>query len=138
MRTHTYQPPLEFALQRPMEEGSYSALKLLLPGPPNGDSEDEAFFYKRNGSILGYFNRCMHRPLPMDLADGKFLDTEGFVICRVHGARYELETGLPAFGPAISGLFRILCEEKGSTLRILGWEKAERESGDLLREYRTS
>lgn len=121
---HTYEPPLEIRLERPLVAGGPVAFTVRLPAPPNGDRDDQAFFYRlAGGEVVGYFNRCTHITIPLDYDDGKFLDGQGFIMCRVHGARYELETGLRCFGPARTNLTRILVEEDGGTLRIMGWEK---------------
>ena len=124
---HHYDPPIEMELaelQQPLEAGASTALRLMLPEPPNGDQQDQAFFYRlESGRIVGDFNRCTHITIPLDFDDGNFLDKMGFVMCRVHGARYDLETGERCAGPARGNLTRILCEEVEGRLRILGWEK---------------
>ena len=121
---HRYDPPLVIALERPLLAGDAVAFTTRLPHPPNGDREDQAFFYRlESGEIVGYFNRCTHITIPLDYDDGKFLDGQGYIMCRVHGARYELESGLRCAGPARTHLTRILLEELESALRILGWQK---------------
>lgn len=124
---HRYDPPLEFNLEQPLTPGDARAFMARLPNPPNGDEFDQAFFYRLgDGEIVGYFNRCTHVSIPLDYDDGLFLDTAGFIMCRVHGARYELETGLRCFGPARTNLTRILIDQAHSdpaVLRVLGWEK---------------
>ncbi|MCR9144328.1 MAG: Rieske (2Fe-2S) protein [bacterium] len=124
--SHRYEPPLDIALERPLVAGESVAFVTRLPHPPNGDKADQAFFYRlTDGRVVGYFNRCTHITIPLDYDDGKFLDPQGFIMCRVHGARYELETGLRCTGPATTNLTRILVEEieDGRSLRITGWEK---------------
>jgi nitrite reductase/ring-hydroxylating ferredoxin subunit len=121
---HRYDPPIELIPDAPLRAGDPVAFRAMLPEPPNGDSRDEAFFYRMpDGKIVGYFNRCTHVTIPMDFDDGRFLDSMGFIMCRVHGARYELESGLRCFGPARANLTRVICEEHGVVLKILGWEK---------------
>ncbi|MEQ9365512.1 MAG: Rieske 2Fe-2S domain-containing protein [Leptospirales bacterium] len=121
---HRYEPPIEIPLVRPLIAGDRVAFTARLPEPPNGDREDQAFFYRlTGGEIVGYFNRCTHITIPLDYDDGEFLDRDGFIMCRVHGARYELESGLRCAGPARTNLTRILVEEDGLTLRVLGWQK---------------
>ncbi len=136
-RSHTYDPPIRITDYAPLKRrtknddsgegppaGGLTAFKTSLPNPPNGDELDEAFFYRLlDGRIVGYFNRCTHVNIPMDYDDGNFLDREGFILCSVHGARFDLETGDPVFGPGRGPLTRIRCEEDEETLVVLGWEK---------------
>lgn len=119
-----YDPPLHFQLEQPLRPDDPIALRLTLPDPPNGDQSDEAFFYLlRDGSVVGYFNRCAHIQAPMDFGDGRFLDPAGFVLCRLHGARYDLSSGEACAGPARGHLVRVRCRLEGGELIVLGWEK---------------
>ena len=131
MLQHTYDPPLVFPLsaELPVPGDGTRALILKLPRPPIEADEDEAFFYQLPDGPVGYFNRCTHIPVPMDMGDGEFLEPEGTVMCRVHGARFELESGAVCRPPARSGLTRVLCETRDDTLVIHGWQR--------VLEYRT-
>ncbi|MBI40108.1 MAG: hypothetical protein CMF59_10940 [Leptospiraceae bacterium] len=105
VRKHLYENPV------PVEElvpEHPSSLVIRLPQPPNGDAEDLAFLYRIKGKTVGFFNRCGHVRLPMDLDDGKFFDLEGMIICRVHGARFDEEHGNCLMGPAYTGLYRLI------------------------------
>ena len=122
-RSHNYDPPIRvpgaLAIER---EGR--ALKVALPHPPNGDREDEAFVLRlADGRLVGFFNRCAHVTVPMDYADGEFLDSTGLIMCRVHGARYDPETGAPVLGPGRGPLTRLFLEEDGDEVVIRGWER---------------
>lgn len=122
---HRYDPPIVLAPEAVLRAGERRAFTAMLPHPPNGDAEDQAFFYKLSDHrIAAYFNRCTHVSIPMDFDDGEFLDNNGFIMCRLHGARYELETGLRCLGPARTNLTRIVCEEDDEgRLIVYGWEK---------------
>lgn len=87
-----------------------AVLRIDLPEPPGGDPTDQAFLYRLNGVYLGFFNRCGHIRLPMDLEDGRFFDPEGMIICRVHGARFDENQGHCLMGPASVGLYRLILE----------------------------
>ncbi len=128
---HRYSEPVLLEFDRPLAPGDETALTAMLPEPPNGDSEDQAFFYRlTSGEIVGFFNRCTHVTIPLDYDDGRFLDRDGYIMCRVHGARFELATGLRCAGPAATNLTRIDCEdvapaapENPLRLRVHGWHK---------------
>ncbi|MBX7058245.1 MAG: Rieske (2Fe-2S) protein [Leptospirales bacterium] len=128
---HRYDPELVFEAAG-LIAGSELALLLPLPDPPNGDREDEAFFYRLDERrVVGYFNRCTHIQAPMDFGDGRFLDPAGFILCRLHGARYELANGEACAGPARGNLARVLCQLQGTQLIVSGWQKirSDRNSG---------
>lgn len=126
---HSYAQPIVLEFDRALEAGDPIALTAMLPEPPNGDTEDQVFFYRLgSGQIVGFFNRCTHVTIPLDYDDGRFLDRDGYIMCRVHGARFELESGLRCAGPAATHLTRIDLEEDSAggdplRLRILGWHK---------------
>jgi nitrite reductase/ring-hydroxylating ferredoxin subunit len=52
------------------------------------------------GEIVAYVNACPHIGVELDLSPGKFLDRTGTrFICSMHGARFDLATGLCTDGP---------------------------------------
>lgn len=117
-----YQTPLEFEWKEP-ENGR--AFVLDLPQPPSGYETDQAFFYRtQEGRVVGYFNRCTHVNVPMDYDDAHFLDTNGWIMCRLHGARYDLATGEALMGPAMRPLAAVDFEMEGTMIRITGWRSA--------------
>lgn len=128
---HRYSEPVLLEFDRGLAVGDDTALTAMLPEPPNGDTEDQAFFYRlTSGEIVGFFNRCTHVTIPLDYDDGRFLDRDGYIVCRVHGARFELTTGLRCAGPAATNLTRIDFEEVEPAdpaaplrLRVTGWHK---------------
>ena len=122
-----YTPPLQFQLEQPLHVGDPVALRLDLPAPPNGDHSDQAFFYLlAEGQLVGYFNRCSHVSLPLDFDDGRMLDAEGLLICRVHGARFAPEDGAVLMGPAPCGLIRVQCRLLAADLlEVSGWNRPE-------------
>ncbi len=125
MLTWTYDPPLEIVLNEPLPEAMVdrAAFTARLPNPPNGDEADEAFFYRVQGTAVGYFNRCSHVAVPLDMGDRLFLEQGGLIMCRFHGALYELNSGAVCRPPARTGLTRVLCEERDGRLIVLGWKR---------------
>ena len=63
-----------------------------------------AFALRRDGRVVAYLNRCAHVPTEMDWQPGQFLDSERqFIVCSIHGATYEPETGRCVGGPCGRG-----------------------------------
>lgn len=125
-RRHSYDPPIVLlGAANLIFEGP--ALKARVPAPPNGDATDEVFVIRlQDGSLRGYFNRCTHVTVPMDYDDGAFFDGSGLIMCRVHGARYDPETGEAVLGPGRGSLTTLILEEQGDQILIHGWERIVR------------
>ena len=63
-----------------------------------------AFALRIEGRVVAYLNRCAHVPTEMDWQPGQFLDSERqFIVCSIHGATYEPETGRCVGGPCGRG-----------------------------------
>jgi nitrite reductase/ring-hydroxylating ferredoxin subunit len=63
-----------------------------------------AFALRFEGQVVSYLNRCVHVPTEMDWQDGEFLDMDKqFIMCSIHGAVYEPDTGRCAGGPCGRG-----------------------------------
>jgi nitrite reductase/ring-hydroxylating ferredoxin subunit len=70
-------------------------------------SLDGAFLVRlASGELRAYVNRCRHANLPLDWADGRFLDAQGLLACRAHGARYRPEDGHCIEGPCLGRQLR--------------------------------
>lgn len=62
--------------------------------------EVPAFVIRFDGQVYGYINRCQHVPVELDWQPGKLLDHEKrYLICSMHGALYQPQTGLCLAGP---------------------------------------
>lgn len=58
------------------------------------------FVIRYAGRLYAYVNACRHIPVEMDLADGHFFDlSRQFLVCSMHAAYYQPETGLCLGGP---------------------------------------
>ena len=63
-----------------------------------------AFALRYDGRLVAYLNRCSHVPTEMDWQEGHFLDADKrFIVCSIHGATYEPETGRCVGGPCGRG-----------------------------------
>jgi nitrite reductase/ring-hydroxylating ferredoxin subunit len=63
-----------------------------------------AFALRIDGRVVAYLNRCVHVPTEMDWQPGEFLDMDKrYILCSIHGAHYEPETGRCAAGPCGRG-----------------------------------
>lgn len=63
-----------------------------------------AFALRVDGRVVAYLNRCVHVPTEMDWQEGEFLDMDRrWIVCSIHGAHYEPETGRCAAGPCGRG-----------------------------------
>ncbi len=75
---------------------------------------EPAFAVRYRGRVHAYVNRCAHVAYELDFLPGKFFDSEGLLlICSVHGAVYEPDTGRCIGGPCFrSGLMPIPVVER--------------------------
>ena len=59
-----------------------------------------AFAMRFDGQVVAYLTRCLHVPTEMDWQPGEFLDSaREFIICSIHGATYEPQSGRCVGGP---------------------------------------
>lgn len=62
----------------------------------------EGFVLKKGEKYLAYRNLCRHLPITLDLQDNSFLSRDKKSIqCHMHGALYDLESGLCTAGPCV-------------------------------------
>jgi nitrite reductase/ring-hydroxylating ferredoxin subunit len=64
------------------------------------DGDAESLILHRDGdSVRGWFNVCPHAGRRLDWAPGKFLRSDGLLVCAAHGASFELGGGECVAGP---------------------------------------
>lgn len=57
---------------------------------------------RKGGKFYAYQNLCQHLPITLDLNDERFFNHEKTHLqCHMHGALYELETGVCTAGPCV-------------------------------------
>jgi nitrite reductase/ring-hydroxylating ferredoxin subunit len=72
----------------------------------------EGFVILWGGEYYAYRNLCPHWAVPMDRADERFvLPGTSFILCPMHGATFEIETGKCTSGPCEGdALDKLECE----------------------------
>lgn len=77
----------------------------------------KGFAVRRGKKYYAYHNLCKHLPVTLDLNDNSFFNHDKSLLqCQMHGALYEMESGLCVGGP---------CE--GAKLTPLPFEERETE-----------
>lgn len=62
--------------------------------------EAPAFAVRYQGNVYGWLNACRHQPAQLDWKDGEFFDVTGqHLVCSMHGALYQPDSGLCVAGP---------------------------------------
>lgn len=66
-----------------------------------GEGADSVIVIRRGDQVYAWTNICPHAGLPLSLPDGRALvHRDGHLICPVHGASFDVETGACNGGPA--------------------------------------
>lgn len=59
-----------------------------------------ALVFRYQGRVFAYHNSCRHIPVELDLTDGDVFDLTGhYLVCSMHGALYQPDSGLCIGGP---------------------------------------
>ena len=83
---------------------------------PRKDRKTEAFIVKSNSQYYAYLNLCRHWTVGLDFDDNDFFsEDKEFLICKNHGALYEVSTGICQGGPCGgAALYRVpVVEQEG-------------------------
>jgi nitrite reductase/ring-hydroxylating ferredoxin subunit len=68
-----------------------------------------AFALRHDGQVHAYLNRCAHIPTVLDWQPGRFMHQDRrYIICAMHGALYEPDSGLCISGPCRGGRLQSL------------------------------
>jgi nitrite reductase/ring-hydroxylating ferredoxin subunit len=66
----------------------------------SGDWPLRGLVVRRGAVVRAYVNHCPHAGFPLDAVPGSFLAPEApLILCRSHGALFEMDTGLCVSGP---------------------------------------
>ena len=72
-----------------------------------GDWPLSGFVVRRGAEVHAYVNRCPHAGHPLNLQPHDFLTLDrSLVLCRSHGALFEITTGLCVAGPCAGNSLR--------------------------------
>ncbi len=65
-----------------------------------GDWPLRGFVVRRGGGVHAYVNHCPHAGFPLNWSPDAFLAPQApLILCAMHGALFEIETGLCLSGP---------------------------------------
>jgi len=74
-----------------------------------GDWPLKGFVVRRGDSVHAYVNFCPHAGFPLNWAPDGFLAPDApLILCRMHGALFEMETGYCVSGPCAGRALRAL------------------------------
>ncbi|HLO75312.1 MAG TPA: Rieske 2Fe-2S domain-containing protein [Magnetospirillum sp.] len=66
---------------------------------PDGRTVD-VFVVRQDGAVRAWIDCCPHAFVPLEMEPDRFLDlTGGFVLCTMHGAHFDVDTGKCVQGP---------------------------------------
>ena len=76
------------------------------------DGDAESLILHRDGTgVRAWFNVCPHAGRRLDWAPGKFLRSNGLLVCAAHGASFELGSGTCVAGPCRGQSLRTVAVE---------------------------
>jgi len=74
-----------------------------------------AFAIRYRGAVHAYLNVCAHQHIELDWLPGAFFDADGeTLVCSLHGAHYEPDSGRCVAGPCVgASLTRVPIHVRG-------------------------
>lgn len=80
----------------------------------------QGFVVRQGDHFFAYRNLCQHLPITLDLNDEDFFSHDKkFLQCQMHGAMYEIPTGLCIAGPCLGArLIKLDLDQEGENLVI--------------------
>ena len=76
-------------------------------------TEVEAFVVNLETGVHAYVNSCPHTGVALDWMPDQFLDLKGeYIQCAMHGALFEIESGLCVYGPCVNRKLEKLAVER--------------------------
>jgi len=86
-----------------------ASLGLVKNIPENGskgftlEQDQNIFIVKHQSQLFAYRNQCPHTGANLNWQPDVFMDYEHrYIQCAIHGAKFEIETGLCIWGPCAS------------------------------------
>jgi len=86
------------------------------------DGVAESLILRRDGDrVRAWLNICPHAGRRLDWAPGKFLISNGLLVCAAHGASFELREGVCVGGPCRGDSLRVVAVAVvGGEVRLVG------------------
>ncbi len=99
-----------------IEDGGYAEAEAMV----DGDAES-LILHRRGQQVHAWLNVCPHAGRRLDWAPGKFLQSkDGHLVCAVHGASFEPDTGQCIAGPCRGErLRRVAVEVRDGQVRLV-------------------
>lgn len=112
------QADTEMVLQETKDLSDGESRGLTLPPEAGGG---ECFVVRRGEEIFAYVNRCPHTGAPLDWTPDQFLNADGsYIICAVHGALFEIDSGRCIHGPCVNQFLEPLSVKMENDRLVLG------------------
>jgi nitrite reductase/ring-hydroxylating ferredoxin subunit len=89
-----------------IEDGGFAEAEAVL----DGDAES-LILHRDGGAVRAWLNVCPHAGRRLDWAPGKFLRSNGLLVCAAHGAGFELAEGQCVAGPCRGDRLRAVAIE---------------------------
>jgi nitrite reductase/ring-hydroxylating ferredoxin subunit len=90
-----------------IEDGGYAEAEGVVEGDP-----ESLILHRRGQQVQAWLNVCPHAGRRLDWAPGRFLKSkEGHLVCAVHGATFEPDTGHCIAGPCRGDRLRSVAVE---------------------------
>ncbi len=80
----------------PYQLADHTDFDQIMVQDPDGK---DIILVKQGENIHAYKNSCPHVGVPLDYGDGKCLIDEKVLLCSLHGAQFEADTGYCFAGP---------------------------------------
>ena len=75
----------------------------------SGDWPLKGFVVRKGEQVFAYLNRCPHAGHPLNWQANDFLTLDdALIMCRSHGAQFDISTGLCVSGPCAGAHLRVI------------------------------
>jgi nitrite reductase/ring-hydroxylating ferredoxin subunit len=89
-----------------IEDGGFAEVEVML----DGDAESQ-ILHRAGSAVRAWLTVCPHAGRRLDWAPGKFLKSNGLLVCAAHGASFELAEGQCVAGPCRGDRLRAVAIE---------------------------
>ena len=89
-----------------IEDGGFGEAEAMFDGDP-----ESLILHREGAAVRAWLNVCPHAGRRLDWAPGKFLKSNGLLVCAAHGASFELAEGQCVAGPCRGDRLRMAAIE---------------------------